>query len=172
MMRILGMLVVITGSTGCAFSIVKERREYLERCRTWQEVFQLMENEIAFGKSSLPEICERAGTYLSGNKKLFLGRIGRVLEEGGGETLGEVWRREARRIFREEPLKKEIEKEVEELGERLCFEDSVMQRKMLQDTEKYLEKHQKEQEELNRDRNRLTLCAGVMSGLLLTILLL
>ena len=172
MIRILGILILITGSTGCAFSIVKERGVYLERCRMWQEVFQLMENEIAFSKSSLPEICERAGTYLSGNKKLFLDRIGRALGEDNGDTLGEVWRREAKEIFQKEPLKEEIEKEVEELGERLCFEDGDMQRKMLQDAEKYIRKHQKEQEDLNRERNKLTLCAGIMGGLLLTILLL
>ena len=47
-----------------------------------------------------------------------------------------------------------------------------MQRKMLQDMELFLKKHQKEQENLNRERDRLTLCAGVMGGLLLTILLL
>ncbi len=172
MLKMLGFLVIITGSCGCAFSIVKERRIYLERCGMWREICQLMENEIAFQKSSLPEICERAEAHLSGNKNLFLDRIGRALSAGRGDTLGEVWRREAGRILQEEPLKAEIEKVVEELGERLCFEDGDMQRKMLRDTDRLIEKHQNEQESLNRERNRLTLCAGVMGGLLLTILLL
>lgn len=172
MLRILGILAVIAGSSGCALRIVRERAEYLERCRSWQELFELMEHEIAFQKSSLLEICERAGTRLSGNRKLFLDRIGRAFEEDGGETLGEIWRREVKLIFRKEPVKKELEKEVEELGGRLCFEDGGLQRKILQDMEKYIGKHQKEQENISRERNKLTLCAGVMGGLLLTILLL
>ena len=172
MLRILGILAVIAGSSGCALRIVRERAEYLERCRSWQELFELMEHEIAFQKSSLPEICERAGTRLSGNRKLFLDRIGRAFEEDGGETLGEIWRREVKLIFRKEPVKKELEKEVEELGGRLCFEDGGKKRKILQDMEKYIGKHQKEQENISRERNKLTLCAGVMGGLLLTILLL
>ena len=69
-------------------------------------------------------------------------------------------------------LKKELEKEVLGLGERLCFEDSDMQRKILRDMESYLKKHEEEQESLNREKNKLTLCAGVMGGLLVTILLL
>ena len=102
MLRILGILAVIAGSSGCALRIVRERAEYLERCRSWQELFELMEHEIAFQKSSLPEICERAGTRLSGNRKLFLDRIGRAFEEDGGETLGEIWRREVKLIFRKD----------------------------------------------------------------------
>lgn len=172
MLRILGIFGIIAGSSGCALTIVRERAAYLERCRSWRELFELMENEIAFQKSSLPEICVRAGGHLNGDKKLFLDRIDRAFEEGGGETLGEIWRREARLIFQREPIKKEIEKEVEELGGRLCFEDSDLQRKMLQDAEKYIEKHQEEQERISREKNKLTLCAGVMGGLLLTILLL
>jgi len=172
MLKLLGIVAIITGSGGCAFSIVRERRAYLERCGMWREIFQLMENEIAYQKSSLPEICERAGAHLSGSRKLFLERIGSALGAGQGDTLGEVWRREAKKIFREEPLRAEIEKEVEELGAKLCFEDGDMQRKMLRDTEKYIEKHQNEQESQNREKNKLTLCAGLMGGLLLTVLLL
>ena len=171
MLRLAGCLIVIAGSCGLAFGIVGERREYLERCRTWRELFLLIENEIGFQKSSLPEICGRAGMHLPGNKGKFLERIGEGLAGESGSTLGEIWRREAEKIFAEEPLKKELEKEVLGLGERLCFEDSDMQRKILQDIEKYLRKHEEEQESLNRERNKLTLCAGVMGGLLLAILL-
>ena len=172
MLRLAGCLIVVMGSSGLALRIVKERRKYLERCRMWRELFLLMENEIMFQKSSLPEICSRAGMHLSGSNRRFLEHIGEAFEGGGGETLGEIWRREAESIFEEEPLNKELETEVEMLGERLCFEDSNMQRKMLQDMERYLKKHEEEQESLNRERNKLTLCAGVMGGLLLTILLL
>lgn len=172
MVRLAGILILITGSCGCAFSIVKERGEYLERYRSWRELFMLIENEIAFQKSSLPEICHRAGLHLSDSKKLLMDEIGRAFEKGGGDTLGEIWKREVRVIFQTEPLKKEVEKEVEELGGRLCFEDGEMQKKILQNMENYLQKQEKEQEKLNREKNKLTLCAGVMGGLLLTILLL
>lgn len=131
-----------------------------------------MENEMAFRKSSLPEICGRAGTHLAGNRKLFLERVGQGLGSGDGRSFREIWRREAERIFAEEPLKKEAEGEVISLGGKLCFEDGEMQRKMLRDAEAFIRKHEEEQERLDRERNRLTLCAGVMGGLLLTVLLL
>lgn len=172
MFRIVGILAVIAGSSGLALRVIGERREYLERCRQWMDVLGLMENEIAFQKSSLPEICSRAGMHLSGNKSLFLARIGENFDRGEGTTLGEIWRKEAERIFVGEPLREEAEREVEALGEKLCFEDSDMQRKILEDTKCYLKKHMEERENLDRERNKLTLCAGVMGGLLLTILLL
>ena len=169
MLRLMGFLIVIAGSSGAAFAVVKERREYLKRCLSWRELFLFMENEIAFQKSSLPEICNRVGAHIGGNKRIFLKRIGEALESGDGDTFGEMWRREAMRIFAEEPLKKEVELTIEGLGERLCFEDSGMQRKTLSDIEAYLRKHEKEQEALHRERNKLTLCMGVMGGLLITI---
>ena len=172
MLRLLGGLIVIVGSSGFAFGLVGERKEYVERCRAWRELFSLMENEIVFQKSSLPEICSRVGLHLSGNKKLLLERIGRTFGEGSGDTLGEMWRREVRRILEEEPLQKEVEKEIEGLGGRLCFEDGDMQRKILADMQGYIGRHEEEQEKLNKERNKLTLCAGVTGGLLLTILLL
>ena len=172
MFRLFGILAVIAGSSGLAFSIVGERKEYLERCRQWREVITLMEHEIAFQKSPLPEICSRVGMHLTGDKKVFLERVGKTFDEGDGSTLGEIWRRETGMVFAKEPLKKEVKKEVEELGKKLCFEDSEMQRKVLQDVEKSLKKHEEAQENLYRERNKLTLCAGVMGGLLLTILLL
>lgn len=172
MLRLAGCLIVIAGSCGLAFGIVGERKEYLERCRTWRELFFLMENEIGYQKSSLPEICGRVGMHLSGNKGKFLKCVGEGLAGGGGSTLGEIWRREAEKIFAEEPLKRELEKEVLKLGEKLCFEDSDMQRKILLDIESCLKKHEEEQESLHREKNKLTLCAGVMGGLLVTILLL
>lgn len=172
MVRWIGIVIVMIGTNGFALSAVKERKEYLERCRAWRELLELMENEIGFQKSSLPEICCRAGMHLAGNKGIFLKRIGQTLDRGDGGTLGEIWRQEAKKIFGEEPLKKTVQDEVEALGARLCFEDGDMQRKILRDAEQYLLKHEKEQESLNRERNKLTLCAGVMGGFLLMILLL
>lgn len=172
MFRLIGALVVMAGSSGLALNVVKERKGYLERCRQWLEVLGLMENEIAFKKSSLPEICSRAGMHLSGSKGVFLARIGECFDRGEGGTLGEIWRQEAKRVFDGEPLKREAEQEVEALGEKLCFEDGDMQIKILQSTKCYLEKHVEEREVLDREKNKLTLCAGVMGGLLLTILLL
>lgn len=172
MLRIIGVFAVIMGSSGFALHIVGERRAYLARCRRWRELFSLMENEVGFQKSSLPEICGRAGMHLTGDKKQFLERIGQRLDRGDGGTLQEIWRREAERVFACEPLQKEVEREVAAFGGRLCFEDGGMQRKMLRDIETFIKKHEEEQERLDRERNKLTLCAGVMGGLLLTVLLL
>lgn len=172
MIKGIGALIVIWGSSGLGFSIVRERRAYLAQCRAWRELLALMEHEIAFQKSSLPEICSRAGMHLKDDKKLFLERIGKTFESGEGGTFGEIWRREAEKIFSGSPLKKEVEEEIKGMGEKLCFEDAGMQRKMLQDVEKYLKKHEEEQENSDREKNKLTLCAGVMGGLLLTILFL
>lgn len=172
MVKGIGILIVIMGSSGYALSIVRERKTYLERCRSWRELFALIENEIGFQKSSLPEICGRAGAHLPESKQLFLERIGQSLDEGEGGTLGEIWRREAERVFAEESLKREVEDEIKTIGGKLCFEDIEMQRKILGDIEKYLRKHEEEQESLNKEKNKLTLCAGVMGGLLLIILFL
>lgn len=172
MLKMAGVLIVIAASSGLALNIVGERKAYLERCRAWREVFSLIENEIAFQKSSLPEICGRAGAHLTGNKRLFLEHVGDSLRKGEGGTLGEIWRRESELVFAEEPLKKAVEREIKALGGSLCFEDSGMQRKTLRDIEAYLRKHEEEQENLNKERNRLTLCAGVMGGLLLIVLFL
>ncbi len=172
MIRLAGFLIIMLGSCGCGFSLVRERKEYLERCRAWEELLERMEHEIAFQKSSLPEICGRLSAHLSGRQRLFLEQVGRAFAENCGDTLGEVWKRELSCVLQEEPLKKELQREMESLGEKLCCEDSDMQRKMLRDTGEFVRKHLEEQERADREKNRLTLCAGVMGGLLLTVLLL
>jgi len=170
--RLAGFVIILTGSCGCGFSIVKERGDYLKRCRSWQELLEMMENEIAFQKSSLPEICTRVSLHLSGKRKTFLENVGKALSENRGDTLGEIWKQELRQVFEGEFLQKEIQEEIENLGEKLCYEDSAMQGKVLQELQKRLKKHREEQEEQDKEKNKLILCAGVMGGLLITILLL
>lgn len=162
----------MTGSCGCGLSVVKAHADYLERCRAWQELLEMMENEITFRKSSLPELCSRLSLRLYGKRGIFLKRVGSAFQENNGETLGEVWRKEIMAVFQEETLKGELQKEVENLGEKLCYEDCEMQKKVLQEVRSMLKKHEEEQERLGRERNKLTLCAGIMGGLFIVILLL
>lgn len=172
MLRLVGFFIIITGSCGLGFSIVRERSEYLERCRKWRELLEMIENEIAFQKSSLPEICSRLSSRVTGNRRLFLEKMGGALLENRGESLGELWKQGIRKVFAEETLQKEMQQELEDLGEKLCFEDSEMQRKVLRDLENRLEKHEQERERADREKNKLTLCAGVLGGLMITVLLL
>ncbi len=172
MIRFLGFSGILIGCCCCGLCIVRDRGRYVEECRQWLILLKMMENEIAFQKSPLPEICIRISGRLPEEKKNFLKRVGTEMQKNGGETLGEIWSREIRPLFRKFSLQQEIRERLTALGDSLCFEDEAMQRRVILDLEKELEEHMEKERQLNGSKNRLTLCMGVMCGILITILLL
>ena len=58
------------------------------------------------------------------------------------------------------------------MGEKLLFEDVSMQQNVIQETTKKLEYYFLKKQKENEKDNKVTLCMGVMSGVLITVMLL
>lgn len=174
MIRIIGFLAIMIGTTGCGVSIVAEKQRELRECKDWIYVLSVIENEMAFQKSTLPEICLRISkhTTLDERKCAFFYKVYEKMNEKTGDSFGTVWRTEFQKHHLNKLCFLPIQEELTTLGEKLFFEDVSMQQNVIKEAVKKLEYYfQKKQKENEKD-NKLTLCMGVMSGVLITVMLL
>ena len=173
MIRILGFAAILTGTMGCGFSIIKERKVDVEECKEWIYVLSVVENEMAFQKSTLPEICLRISkqSTINRTKREFLKNVYNRMQEKTGESFGVVWKEEFIRHGLGNECKKEIEEEIMCIGERMFFEDVSMQQNVLHTTMQKIEYYMQKKQKANETENKVVLCMSVMSGLLITILL-
>lgn len=169
----MGFAAIITGTMGCGVSIIKERKLDVEECKEWMHILSIVENEMAFQKSTLPEICLRISKQSTINKKKrdFLKKVYIRMQEKTGESFGAVWKDEFIKHELGKDCKKEMEEEMMCLGEKMFFEDISMQQKVLHTTMQKIDYYMKKKQKENETENKVVLCMSVMSGLLITILL-
>lgn len=173
MIRILGFVAILIGTMGCGLSIIKERKTDVEECKEWLYVLSVVENEMAFQKSTLPEICFRISkqSTINRKKRIFLENVYNRMQEKNGESFGTVWEEEFKLHELGKECNREIEKEIQGIGKKLFFEDVAMQRNIVQTTMQKIEYYMKKKQRENETENKVVLCMSVMSGLLITILL-
>jgi len=137
-------------------------------------ILSVMENEMAFQKSTLPEICVRISkhTSLDEKKREFLHNVYEKMQEKTGESFGQTWRKELQKSELDKQCFLPIQEELRSLGEKLLFEDVSMQQNVIQETTKKLEYYFLKKQKENEKDNKVTLCMGVMSGVLITVMLL
>lgn len=173
MLKLVGICIILLGCTGTGYSIVRERKQEIANCEQWERILSIMENEIAFQKSSIHEICYRISRHntVGRRDRQFFQVLADELEENRGQTLGNIWKCELMQYMKNIRLPEDIKNELYELGEKLCYEDEQMQRKVIHILNDEMRKVRTNQMKEDEKRNKVTICMGIMTGLLITIIL-
>ena len=61
MLRLVGVLLLMAGSIGLGWSIKEKWKASLEVLYQMRQIFEMLQNEIAYSRASLPEACGRIG---------------------------------------------------------------------------------------------------------------
>ena len=173
MLKLVGICIILLGCTGTGYSIVRERKQEVLNCEQWERILSIMENEIAFQKSSIHEICYRISKHTTVSKtyRQFFQKLAEEMEENKGQTLENIWKKELKQHLKSIKLPEGVKKELYELGEKLCYEDEQMQRKVIHILNDEVRKIRTNQVQEDEKRNKVTICMGIMTGLLITIIL-
>lgn len=173
MIRILGFLAILVGTTGCGLSIIKERKQEVQECKEWLYILSVIENEMSFQKSTLPEICFRISrqTVLNKKKRCFFKAVYNKMQQKTGEDFANVWKKEFVAKELASACHEDVREELKNLGERIFFEDITMQKNVIKATSEKLDYYVKRKQKKNETENKVVLCMSVMSGILITILL-
>ena len=170
-MRGLGMLFVMSG---CILIGLWHRALYLRKSRnllTFQKGIGILEGEISYGRTPLPDaFCEMA-KRTSGRVSVFFDEVSGKLESGTGE-FSDIWSGAIEKMFRERELGTEDRHELEELGNTLGYLDVDMQLQALKLYQSRLDQSIRSWEREKEKRTRLYPILGVISGLLICLLFL
>ncbi len=138
--------------------------------RTLESILEMLMSEIRYGKATLPESCGQLAARLPGPFDQCLRRI--QFEAGGGIPFQEVFCTRMETAMKELPLKREDRELFLQAFQGQGFQDGAMQLKRLEQGLSQLSGRIAALEREQREKCRMAVGLGAMSGLLLLIILL
>ena len=76
----IGTLIIIAGCGGIGFSFVSSYRQQMKQIRQLLAVLDLIQSELEYRRTSLPELCCLAGRSSSGAVKAVFDSLSRELD--------------------------------------------------------------------------------------------
>lgn len=172
MQRMVGFVLIFVGCMGLGLWYSMQFRLRIHNLKQMCHILSLMEGQVRFGRSTLPECCIQIAQRVEDPFKSSLQDIYRKVNQNTGSNFGQV----CRQCFKEH-LKKLVVSEQEKEQFIACFanngfeEDGMQIQNILQERQE-LEAGLKELSDNLASRCRLAISLGTMGGLLLVIIFL
>ena len=168
MIKIIGILCLLVGFCGVSIEKIKEEKEQIKALEGIRNFAEYLIKEIEYSHIPIPDICKEYRSKADGNFREFLGQVCIKFEKDGGRGFEQIWNKEAKDYFGF----KEEKMWIMNLGQCFGFTNVGHQ---LASVRRYLHEIEKRilyNEKKFQDNKKLILYFGVMSGLLLSIILL
>ncbi len=171
-MRFLGGIMIAGGCLGLGLWYRQQFIGRIQSLRTMVSIIEMLMSEIRYGKATLPECCRHLADRLEGAFGECLREIYEETGNGGSASFQEVFCLRMEECMREMPLKREEREIFLQSFRGQGFQDGVMQLKRLEQVLMQLEESLRLQEQEQREKCRMAVGLGAMSGLLLILVLL
>lgn len=168
MIKIIGIACLLAGFVGLSIEKIKSDLKKIEYLREVRNFAEYLHGEIEYSHIPIPDICREYVKRCRGKMKVFMEELCDRFEENSGVSFDVLWEE----ILEKQLWKKEEKQYLKELGNCFGFAEIGLQ---LSKIERYLRDMDKsilQYEKKFQDNKKLILYFGVMSGLLLSIILL
>lgn len=172
MLKLAGILLLMIGCTGLGINKVSEEKRRIKELREIRRMIIRMQNEMRYGKRTLPEICLLFGQCMEEPYRSAFLELFYKLEENDGTVLNKMWKEQMDTCMMGLPLKEEEKNILKNLPEHLGIQDETMQAADIGQSLDMLEDHIHQAEAEYENKIRVIMSISVMAGLFLTILLL
>lgn len=149
------------------------RLRYLERLanlRECQRGISILQGEIRYGRTPLPEACYEVERRVCGASRLFFHQVAEQLKEGAC-SVGQVWNEATEEFFSSAQMRPEDREEWKRLGNTLGYLDVEMQ---LRTMDIYLQRLQTSIAQADAERSnrtRMYPLLGTFGGVLICLVL-
>ena len=171
-MTILGVLLLLIGSNGIAYSMCQQKIRHRRQLYELAELFALLQGEIRCHKAVLEEAFLALLDKVSGFRREFLQEMLDRIKEQNGQRLGQIWEQAA------ESVRDEVQFSEEEMqcwigiGNRIGYLDYRMQEEILEQAVLMFRRLGEQLEKEEAQTCRLYRTFGAAGGLLAVVLLL
>lgn len=172
MLKLAGILLLMIGCTGLGINKVSEEKRRIKELREIRRMIVRMQNEMSYGKRTLPEICLLFGQCMEEPYRSAFLELFYKLEENDGTVLEVMWKEQMDACMMGLPLKEEEKIILRDLPQHLGIQDEAMQAADIGQSLDMLEDHIRQAETEYESKTRMIMSISVMAGLFLIILLL
>lgn len=171
MFKIIACILLVTGTSGMGYSYYMELRNRLHNLNQMKEIMTMIENEISYGKASLPNLCRTLEHKVKDSYKIFFTYINQQMKKDLGVRFGDIWIQACDKLKELQTIKKEDIMILKDFMGNQNYNNIEMQIKAMEFRRKELEKAIEQLEVTIHNSKKMYLSLGVMSGLLISIIL-
>lgn len=169
-LRWLGAGLVMAGSVCAGFWYRMRYLERLANLRECQRALSVLQGEIRYGRTPLPEACYEVGKRVGGACCLFFRRVAEQLQEGAC-SVGQVWKEATEEIFSSSQMKPEDREEWKRIGNTLGYLDVELQLRTMDLYYQRLQSSIAQADAERSNRTRMYPLLGTFGGVLICLVL-
>lgn len=172
MYKLLGIFCILLGCFGWGNAKAGQEKDRVRHLRTLFHILGQMRSEISYGKHTMPEICLLLAELNDGCYKTCFSRIYEGSREENGRDFPKVWESETTACLKPLPLREDEREMLVGLPKTLHFQEEDGQAGRIAQAERFLEGRYRQAEETYENKVKMIRSVSILTGLLLTILLL
>lgn len=172
MLRLVGILLLMTGCIGLGYNAVAEEKQRIRELREIRSIMLRIQNEMTYGKRTLPEICNLFGESGEEPYRTIFCMIFQKAQENDGATLERIWMEEMENGIRNLPLKREEKEILKSLPGHTGIADGNMQAAGIGQSLDIITGRIAQADTEYENKSRVIMSISVTAGLFLSILLL
>lgn len=172
MLKVAGIILLMTGSIGMGLVLKKEAGNHLQELYRFRTILQMLQNEILYHKSPLPEACRRIGSSLKDPYRSAFFRIHDEMTGHCGENFLQIWQKHMSACLKAVKVSPEEKDILLDLGSCTAYSDERAQAEAMNLYMHRLDLAADRLEKNLEQKEKLIMSMSVMGGLLLTVILL
>lgn len=172
MIKLMGVIFLLVGFCGLSFEKIREEQSNIKKLQELKRFTTYLLKEIEYSHIPIPDICQEYTKRSEGMLKAFLEKVCEQFRLNSGKSFDSIWRDALRNNTDAYSAKKEERYLLENLCKSFGFCNTRMQVSAIEQYLQEIDKILLQKEKKFQDNKRLILYFGVMSGLLLSIILL
>lgn len=172
MYKIVGILCILAGCVGFGRARVKQEKDRIRYLREWIYVIHRIQDEISYGKYTLPEICRLLADSDDIWSAPYFDEIYIKMMQGNGIGLQEAWSSQMKACLQNLPLQEEEKDIIMKLPACLGSQEETRQAMHLDRPMELLTRKCRQAEDVYENRAKMIHSISILAGMLLSILLL
>jgi stage III sporulation protein AB len=172
MFKIAGFLCIMAGCIGWGNAQVREEKNRLYHLRELIRIIRRIQDEMCYGKHTLPEICLILSQFSDSWYSTYFQKIYEQLTQKNSTSLETAWAEQMELCFRNVPLLEEEKDVLKTLPDHLGLQEETMQARHIGQSLDMLDRKCKQAEENYESKTKVIRSMSILTGFLLTLLLL
>lgn len=172
MFKLAGVLCILTGCIGWGGNRIMEEKDRVRHLREMIRIIKRIQDEISYGKHTLPEVCLLLSENCDIAYRPFLKRIYEQMNRGDNACFDRIWEQQMYDCLRDIPLSEDEKDILRKLPQNLGMQEEKLQAESIGQSMDLLMRTCRRTEDAYENKSRMIFSVSVLAGVFLIILLL
>ncbi len=172
MFKLGGILCILAGCIGWGGSRISEEKCRIRHLRELIRIIKRIQNEISYGKHTLPEICLILAECSDVLYRPYFQRIYEQVGRENGASLTQVWEQQIGQCLREAPLSEEEKEILKDIPRSMGLLEEKQQAESIGQSMDLLVRTCTKAEENYENKSKMIFSVSLLTGIFLIILVL